>query len=103
MAVLSKVSCWGFKNDTDSSVTRKQKMWQLTDLGIPKIKKNPAEWFFIQEKIFLIIFNSTGSGDFLLLTLKFPNQINNSPYSQPYNSYSVGSKNLVLDQLITPK
>lgn len=28
---------------TDSSVTRKQKVWQLTDLGIPKIKRNPAE------------------------------------------------------------
>ena len=78
-------------------------MWQLTDLGIPKIKRNPAEWFFIQEKIFLIIFNSAGSRDFLLLNLKFPNQINNSPYSQPCNSYSVGLKNLVLDQLITPK
>ena len=32
-----------------------------------------------------------------------PDQICNSPYCQPYNSYSVSSKNLVLDQLIIPK
>ena len=30
-------------------------------------------------------------------------QICNSPYCQPYNSYNVNSENLVLDQLIIPK
>ena len=32
-----------------------------------------------------------------------PDQIHNSPYHQPYNSYNVSSENLVLDQLIIPK
>ena len=32
-----------------------------------------------------------------------PDQIHNSPYHQPYNSYNVSSKNLVLDQLIIPE
>ena len=36
------------------------------------------------------------------LTLQLLDQICNSPYCQPYNSY-VCSKNLVLDQLIIPK
>ena len=30
-------------------------------------------------------------------------EICNSPYCQPYNSYDVSSENLVLDQLIIPK
>ena len=34
------------------------------------------------------------------LTLKLPDQICNSPYCQPYNSYNVSSENLVVDQLI---
>ena len=37
------------------------------------------------------------------LTLKLPDQICNSPYSQPYNSYNISSENLVLDQLIISK
>ena len=37
------------------------------------------------------------------LTLLLPDQICNSPYRQPYNSYNVSSENLVLDQLIIPK
>ena len=37
------------------------------------------------------------------LTLKLPDQICNSPYCQPYNSYNVSSVNLVLDQLLIPK
>ena len=37
------------------------------------------------------------------LTLKLPDQICNSPYYRPYNSYNVSSGNLVLDQLIIPK
>ena len=37
------------------------------------------------------------------LTLKPPDQICNSPYCRPYNSYNVSSENLVLDQLIIPK
>ena len=37
------------------------------------------------------------------LTLQLPDQICNSPYCQPYNSYNVSSENLVLDQLIIPK
>ena len=36
-------------------------------------------------------------------TLYLPDQICNSPYCQPYNSYDVRSENLVLDQLIIPK
>ena len=38
----------------------------------------------------------------LLLTLSLPDQVCNSPYCQPYNSYDVISENLVLDQLIIP-
>ena len=34
------------------------------------------------------------------LTLYLPDQICSSPYLQPYNSYNVGSENLVVDQLI---
>ena len=30
-------------------------------------------------------------------------EICDSPYCQPYNSYNVSSENLVLDQLIIPK
>ena len=41
--------------------------------------------------------------DLLWLTLYLPDQIFNSLYCQPYNSYSVSSENLVLDQLIIPK
>ena len=41
--------------------------------------------------------------DLLWLTLYLPDQICNSLYCQPYNSYSVSSENLVLDQLIIPK
>ena len=37
------------------------------------------------------------------LTLQLPDQICNSPYCQPYNSYNVSSEILVLDQLIIPK
>ena len=37
------------------------------------------------------------------LTLKLPDQIGNSPFCQPYNSYHVSSENLVLNQLIIPK
>ena len=37
------------------------------------------------------------------LTLLLADQICNSPYCQPYNSYNVNSKNLVLDQLIISK
>ena len=37
------------------------------------------------------------------LTFWLPDQICNSPYCQPYNSYNVSSENLVLDQLIIPK
>ena len=36
-------------------------------------------------------------------TLQLPDQICNSLYCQPYNSYNVSSENLVLDQLIIPK
>ena len=32
-----------------------------------------------------------------------PDQICNSPYCQPYNSYNVSSENLVFNQLIIPK
>ena len=38
----------------------------------------------------------------LPLTLILPDQICNSPYCQPYNSHTVSSENLVLDQLIIP-
>ena len=38
-----------------------------------------------------------------MLTLYLPDQICNSPYYQPYNSYDVSSENLVLDQPIIPK
>ena len=38
-----------------------------------------------------------------MLTLSLPDQICNSLYCQPYNSYDVSSENLVLDQLIIPK
>ena len=34
------------------------------------------------------------------LTLYLPDQICSSPYLQPYNSYNVGSENLIVDQLI---
>ena len=37
------------------------------------------------------------------LTLYLPDQICNSSYCQPYNSYNVSSENSVLDQLIIPK
>ena len=37
------------------------------------------------------------------LTLELLDQTSNSPYYQPYNSYNVSSKNLVLNQLIIPK
>ena len=37
------------------------------------------------------------------LTLSFPDQIFNSLYRQPYNSFNVSSENLVLDQIIIPK
>ena len=37
------------------------------------------------------------------LTLKLSDQICDSPYCQPYSSYSVSSENVVLDQLILPK
>ena len=37
------------------------------------------------------------------LTLSLPDQIFNSPFSQPYNSFNVSSENLVLDRLIIPK
>ena len=40
--------------------------------------------------------------DWGLLTLQLPDQIWNSPYCQPYNSYNFSSDNLVLDQLIIP-
>ena len=40
---------------------------------------------------------------YLPLTLYLSDQICNSPYCQPYNSYNVSSENLVLDQLIIPK
>ena len=39
----------------------------------------------------------------ICLTLKLPDQICDSSYFQPYNSYNVSSENLVLDQLIIPK
>ena len=39
----------------------------------------------------------------LKLTLWLPDQICNSPYSQPYNSYNVSSENLVLHPLIILK
>ena len=39
----------------------------------------------------------------ICLTHKLPDQICNSPYFQPYNSYNVSSENLVLDQPIIPK
>ena len=41
--------------------------------------------------------------DLGLLTLYLPDQICNSHYCQPYNSYNVSSENLILDQLIIPK
>ena len=37
------------------------------------------------------------------LTLSLPDQIFNSPFSQPYNSFNVSSENLILDRLIIPK
>ena len=37
------------------------------------------------------------------LTFKLSDQICNSPYCQPSNSFDVTSENLVLDQLIIPK
>ena len=37
------------------------------------------------------------------LTLSLPDQICNSPYCQPSNSYNASSETLVLDQLIIPK
>ena len=40
---------------------------------------------------------------YVKLTLSLPDQICDSPYCQPYNSYNVSSENLVLDQLINPK
>ena len=36
----------------------------------------------------------------LHLTLELPDQMCNSSYCQPYNSYNVSSESLVLDQLI---
>ena len=36
-------------------------------------------------------------------TLQLPDQIFNSSYCQPYNSYDVSSENLLLDQLIISK
>ena len=41
--------------------------------------------------------------DLGLLTLYLPDQICNSHYCQPCNSYNVSSENLVLDQLIIPE
>ena len=35
--------------------------------------------------------------------LELSDQICDSPYCQPYNSYKVSSENLVLDQLTSPK
>ena len=35
--------------------------------------------------------------------LKLSDQICNSPYCQPYNSYNISLGNLVLDKLIIPK
>ena len=37
-----------------------------------------------------------------VFTLLLPDQICNSLYCQPYNSYNVSSENLELDQLIIP-
>ena len=37
------------------------------------------------------------------LTLQLPDQICNSLYCQPYNSFDVSSENLALDLLIIPK
>ena len=37
------------------------------------------------------------------LIVKLPDQINNFPYYQLYNSFYVSSENLVLDQLIIPQ
>ena len=39
----------------------------------------------------------------IALTLSLPDQICNSPYCQPYNSYNVSYENLELDKLTIPK
>ena len=50
-----------------------------------------------------LIFFATPSLIHIIRSTFVPHQICNSPYCQPYNSYNVSSKNLVLDQLIIPK
>ena len=52
---------------------------------------------------FIHIFPYVPRSSTRVLTLQLPDQICNSSYCQPYDSYNVSSENLVLDQLIIPK
>ena len=61
-------------------------------------------FFFILVFLFISFrYNNETCSVFLYLTLQLPDQICNSPYCQPYNSYKVSLENFVLDQLIIPK
>ena len=57
----------------------------------------------------MLILQSTGmkstnkGNEKMSLTLKHPDQMFNSPYCQPYNSYNVSLENFVLDQVIILK
>ena len=67
-------------------------------------KQNKWKTRITNKSIQIWIHNSnTFLGTTISLTLCLPDQICNSPYFQPYNSYNVRSENLVLDQPIIPK
>ena len=61
-------------------------------------------FFFILVFLFISFrYNNETCGVFLYLTLQLPDQICNSPYCQPYNSYKVSLENFVFDQIIIHK
>ena len=57
------------------------------------------------KKKYVIVHTSlyTISDQGSMLTLSLPDQICNSPYCLPYNSYNISSESLVLDQRNIPK
>ena len=52
---------------------------------------------------FMHIFPYVPRSSTRVLTLQLSDQICNSSYCQPYDSYNVSSENLVLDRVIIPK
>ena len=80
----------------------------LVPINIPIFIPNKKE-----TKFFILLIGSTANLYNQLFTMSdstthslpfyLPDQICNSPYCQPYNSYNASSENLVLDQLIIPK